>query len=437
MIRSLRRRLTALVLSGLLLILGATVGSINLLNWVNLKTQAEQILDILAENGGRRPGERWEERGEVPEDAPQIPVNDNSFTDESLQGTAQESGTLEALPFLPNQRASLSNSYTIFLDEAGAVEEWFSDRSDLYTEEEITALVRQVQAQGKDSGRVGDQFYRLSQRPQGEQLVVLDQRLEMSAMRRMLQVTLLVGLLAYLILGAGSVWVIRRMTRPVQEAFDKQKQFVWDASHELKTPLAVISANVDVLAGELGENEWLEYIRSEVRRTDKLVQNLLTLARMDRGTQEVRRERFDLSQAVLQVALPFESSVFEAGKTMDLEVAPGVACTGDADMLQQLTVILLSNAVKYSDPGGRITLTLEPRGQHCALSVHNTGPAISPQALPHVFDRFFREDAAHNRDTPGNGLGLSIAQTIVQAHQGKITVESEEGKGTTFTVVIP
>ena len=194
----------------------------------------------------------------------------------------------------------------------------------------------------------------------------------------------------------------------------------------------MISANAEVLAGEIGENEWLGYIQSEVKRTDHLVQNLLTLARMDKGSVEAVFRPFDLSQAVLQVALPFESTVFEAGKTMELDVPDGVMVKGDQDMIQQLVVILLSNAVKYSDDGGAIRVTLDARGP--VLKVHNTGPAISPEVLPHIFDRFFRGDAAHNRETPGNGLGLAIAQNIMDVHKGKITAESSPEAGTTFTV---
>ena len=155
-------------------------------------------------------------------------------------------------------------------------------------------------------------------------------------------------------------------------------------------------------------------------------------ARMDKGSVEAVFRPFDLSQAVLQVALPFESTVFEAGKTMELDVPDGVMVKGDQDMIQQLVVILLSNAVKYSDDGGAIRVTLEARGP--VLKVHNTGPAISPEVLPHIFDRFFRGDAAHNRETPGNGLGLAIAQNIMDAHKGKITAESSPEAGTTFTV---
>ena len=305
------------------------------------------------------------------------------------------------------------------------------------SDEQVQALADEIVAAGKKSGRIGTQYYRVSSEDHDRLLIVLDARLELAAARRVLRVTSLVAALACLALCAGAWLLIRRMFVPVQEAFERQKQFVWDASHEFKTPLAVISANAEVLSGEIGENEYLGYIRSEVRRTDRLVQNLLTLARMDKGTVSPQMKRFDFSKALMEVVLPFESTVFEAGRTLETDVPGGVSCRGDREMLQQLALILLSNALKYSDAGGRVRLTLRQRGHGCALEVYNTGPGIAADNLERVFDRFFREDASHSREVSGNGLGLAIARDIVQAHKGKIWAESEEGQWARFKVILP
>lgn len=472
MIRSFQRKITLLVLGFLLVILAGVVFAINYVNWKDLTDQAQYSLEVIVKNNGRRPGMRFRPEEEVPppwlqeqqepeaigadayaageeaedadEDGPEE-ADDGDVEDDLDYGNNYEDfldkiDEDESHPIRPEiQReadrefaANLSTFYTVRLDESGAILSWTSDRQELYTDEQVAACVKDALAAKKDFGRIGSQFFRLKAEDTGSFLVVLDARMEISRAHSLLKTTALTGLLAYLILGLTAALLIRRMTRPVQDAFDRQKQFVWDASHELKTPLAVISANAEVLAGEIGENEWLQYIQSEVKRTDHLVQNLLTLARMDKGTVEPVFRPFDLSQAVLQVALPFESTVFEAGKTLDLEVPDGVSVKGDEDMIQQLVVILLSNAVKYSDEHGSIRVELDPRGP--VLRVHNTGPAIDPEALPHVFDRFFRADSSHNRETPGNGLGLAIAKNIVEAHKGTITAESSPEKGTTFTV---
>ena len=436
MIRRLRRRMILLVLCGLLLASAGLVFAINYMNWTSLTSQAAGVLEMLSENNGQRPSplERWEgggrerlpdrEEGGGEEIAPpqMFPGRQGDW-----DGRRGRSDTLM-------NAANLSNSYTIYLDDEDNVTGWFSDRPDLYSDEDIQALAAAALSRGGSNGRVDTQFYRLIEQDEGKLLIVVDERLEMQSARNVLRVTLLVALAEDALLSVGAVLLIRRMVKPVDEAMEKQKQFVWDASHELKTPLAVIAANAEVLAGEVGESKPLQYIQSEVERTDHLLQNLLTLARMEKGTAAPRHEKFDLSRALLSVALPFESSVFEAGKTMEINIPDDISFTGDEEMIKQLAVILLSNAEKYSNPGGRIVLSLEARGEKRVLKVHNTGPAIPAQAQERIFDRFYRVDSSHNREIAGNGLGLAIARQIVDAHKGKITVQSAEGEGTAFTV---
>ena len=317
------------------------------------------------------------------------------------------------------------------------MKEWNSDRANLYTDEQVAALASRALACGTEFGRVGTQYFRLVEQTDSRRIMVVDARLERMAAHSVMRTTLLVAALACAILSLGAWLLIGQMVKPVEDAFERQKQFVWDASHEFKTPLAVISANAEVLAGEIGQNEYLGYIQSEVKRTDRLVQNLLTLARMDKGTVSARMERFDLSKALLGVALPFESTVFESGRTLETDIPEGVFIRGDSEMLQQLAVILLSNALKYSGEQGVIRMSLSQKGHGCRLSVYNTGPGISPENLERIFDRFYREDLSHNREINGNGLGLAIARKNVEAHKGKIWAESHYGKDAEFIVTLP
>lgn len=425
MIQQLRRKFTILVLVGLFFIVLLIVVSINGFHWYHITQQAQRSLQVLVENDGHRPEPK--------------PILNGSGSSFRLPPPLYYNQATNPTPFdQPEESAvDLFNFYTIRLDAAGNILSWFSDRSNLYHEEQIQALVSLIQTSGADFGRVETQFYHRVPKEPGTLLVVLDARMELERTYQLLYITLIVGLLAYLFMGIGASLLIHRMTLPVQDAFERQRQFIWDASHELKTPLAVISANVEVLADEMGENEWLGYIQSEVHRTNQLVQNLLILARMEQNTTHIPNQLFPLSQTILQVALPFESTVFEAGKSLTLAVTEGLTYTGNSDMIQQLVLILLSNAVKYSDPGSTITLTLVPKGTSQILSVHNTGRPISPDALPHIFDRFYREDASHSRDIPGHGLGLAIAKVITDHHGGSISVESNSEQGTCFTVILP
>jgi len=417
-----------LVLCGLLLASAGLVAAINWINWNSLETQAHGILDLLAENGGQRPLMLDTEHRDFDGQEPPVPLDEerdrNSFFRDRKNRSDLRSAT------------SLSSYFTAELDEDGGVCSWFSDRAELYTDDGIADLAAQIMAAGKDSGRIDTQFYRLVSREKGKLLIVVDQSLAMLDARRVLRLTVLLAVAEDALLSLGAIWLIRRMVKPVDEAMEKQKQFVWDASHELKTPLAVISANAEVLESEVGPSKPLEYIQSEVRRTDQLVQSLLTLARMEKGSVRAQHAPFDLSHTVLSVALPFESAIFEAGKQLNTVVPEGIAYTGDAEMIKQLCVILLSNAQKYSNPHGVITLSLEAKGDKRILKVHNTGPAIPEEAQEKIFDRFYRVDSSHNREIAGNGLGLAIAQSIVKEHKGKITVASREGEGTTFTVIL-
>ena len=421
MIQKLKRRMVLLVLAGLLLASAGLVAAINWMNWRSLDAQVSGVLDMLADNGGQRPGGLGdgEGRGFLPTGP--------------LGGERRD---MRRRDFSPLENAArLSTFYTIHLDAQGQVIRWDSDRADIYTDAEIAELARTILARGDAAGRVDTQFYRRVEQEGETLLIVVDARMDIQNARSVLRVTLLVALAETALLGAGALLLIRRMVRPVEEAMDKQKQFVWDASHELKTPLAVISANAQVLAQEAGNSQPLEYIQAEVKRTDHLIQNLLTLARMEKSGG-APHEKFDLSRAVTRVALAFEPVLFEAGKTLETQVAENIWHTGHEEMIQQLVTILLSNAQKYSDAHGRVTLSLTARGDKRILKVHNTGPAIPKEAQAKIFDRFYRADSSHNREIPGNGLGLAIAQSIVDAHRGKISVSSAEGEGTTFTVVL-
>ena len=428
MIKRLRLRMTAMVIAVLILVSAGIVLATHLANEHNIAAQAEETLSALAENGGA-PDFRKETPTPKPDD-------DDDDDDENRFGRKNDRREGRGQP--PEIRsgrdaaaAGLSNSYTITLNEDSSVASWTSERTDLYTDKQVAEIAQSALADGREYGRVGTQFYRKTDTG----LIVLDARLDFLSASNVLRSTILIAAVSCLLLSLLAWLLIRRMVQPVEDAFTRQKQFVSDASHELKTPLAVISANAEVLEQEIGENEYLGYIRSEVHRTDTLVNNLLTLARMDRGA-EAAMGRFDLSRALLDVILPFESTVYEAGKTMETDIPEGIDCTGNEDMVKQLAVILLSNALKYSDDGGRIEVSLKARGKQRELRVFNTGKAIAPEDQEHIFDRFWRADPAHGRETGGHGLGLAIARTIVDAHRGKITVDSREGFGSAFTVTL-
>ena len=233
---------------------------------------------------------------------------------------------------------------------------------------------------------------------------------------------------------------------PVQRAWDQQRRFVSDASHELKTPLAVILANTQILQRDKAlpadSRRWVDSTAEEAGHMKTLVNDLLQLARADEsvaGTADIlKRTDVDLSEIVSSAALEFDAVAFERGTSVEDSVAEGVHVQGDADWLRRMVRILIDNAVKYAAVGTTVKVTLEQRSKGCRLTVNNQGPTIPAEDLPHVFERFYRSDKARTRDggAGGFGLGLAIAKSTVDAHGGSIQCTSDEKSGTTFTVTL-
>ena len=223
--------------------------------------------------------------------------------------------------------------------------------------------------------------------------------------------------------------------KPVEEAFTKQKQFISDASHELKTPIAVISANAELLSGEIGENKWLSYIQSESERMNKLVTSLLTLTRIEMQSEKPQLTRFDICNAVMQVTMPFESVAFESGISLECELTEQIFINGNEQQLKQVVAILTDNAIKHCFYGGRVLVNVWLYKNKCHITVSNTGEPIPEELKEKIFERFFRSDESRHREENRYGLGLAIAKQIVDNHNGTISVNCEAGY-TTFEILI-
>lgn len=243
--------------------------------------------------------------------------------------------------------------------------------------------------------------------------------------------------------------VVRRLAswalKPVEEAWNQQRRFVSDASHELKTPLAVILANTQILEDDRelsGEaRRWVLSTSEEASHMKVLVEDLLALARADEevamgGTSQVRRE-VDLTSLVDSCALEFDAVAFERGCSLECHLASGVQVSGDPAQLERVVRILLDNATKYAEQGTAVRVGLARDARHACLTVSNRGEVIAPEDLSHLFERFYRTDRARKRQaTGGFGLGLAIAKSLVEAHGGRISATSDAAEGTTFTVLL-
>ena len=310
------------------------------------------------------------------------------------------------------------------------------------TAEEAAELALEA---GTNRGLLGSLKLRflVEQVPDGTMRIAFaDYTWETSSLRTLILSCLLIWCLAMAAFFFVGLFLSVLALRPAEKAWKQQRQFVADASHELKTPLTVILANTGIVLAHPDEpvsaqSKWLEYTQEEARQMKGLVEDLLFLAKSDAARQEFHAAELDLSEVVQGCLLPFEPVAFEAGVQLEARVDPGLTLTGDEAQLRRLIRILLDNGIKYAGGIGTVTLTLTRQQEKLRLSVHNTGAAIPPEHLPHLFERFYRADAARDRAQGGYGLGLAIAKAITEQHRGSITVASRPDTGTVFTVLLP
>lgn len=300
-------------------------------------------------------------------------------------------------------------------------------------------IIRQVYAAEKSEGILSDHHLRYLSvnMPYGRKLVFLDMAPENASMRLLRISILAAGAGAFLLFLLASYFSSRIMVKPVEQSMTKQQQLISDISHELKTPIAVIGASTDVIRSHGEEpvsqqEKWLDYIASETRRMSSMISDILQLARTNE-VPEASKEVLDLSELAYGAALPFESLCFERNRELDILVEPNLYIRAGRDALGQLISTLLDNACKYSNEGGKVFFRVRGEAEKILLSVRNTGTPIPQESLPHLFDRFYRVDAARTRSEGSYGLGLAIAKKLTEDNGGKIAVESNPRDGNTFT----
>lgn len=309
----------------------------------------------------------------------------------------------------------------------------------LENQELVTEIVQTALEQDSDSGVLKDYSLRYLRRvgTLSVRIAFTDCSVEQATVRSLLLRSVLIALAALVILTGLSYWLAGFAVRPVRRAWQEQKQFISDASHELKTPLTVILSSSELAAEERDPEKtqrYVEGIHAESLRMKALVEDMLTLARTENGTNQVQ-SAVDLSDTVLESVLAFEPVAFESGRELSYDIQPGLETQGVAVQLRRLADILLDNAVKYAAAGTSIRLLLRRGGRNALLQVEDRGETIPAEKIPHLFDRFYRADESR-AGGEGFGLGLAIAQNIVKNHGGSIGCTSEDGV-TRFTVTLP
>ena len=327
------------------------------------------------------------------------------------------------------------------------------DANDAYDEAIVTtdvdALVNMIMGEEGEEGVLEDlhiAWKRKDLEGFGSIVVLVDTTQRDEALKSQAMTSLLIFLGAMLALFAATWWLSSWALRPVEDAWDRQKRFIADASHELKTPLTVILANTQILQGDTNlpgtAMRWVDSTSEEAFRMNELVTELLELARADEATQSgssavLALADIDFSEMVEAATLEFDAVAFECGCFIESSIQPGIHVMGDRSWLERAVKVLLDNATKYADRNTLVQVSLRRDGKRVVYSVNNRGTVISQNDLDHIFDRFYRSDRARSRsDSGGFGLGLAIAKSVVEAHGGTISATSNALEGTTFTITL-
>lgn len=408
MIRRLRYRLVLVSMLSLIVVLGVIMGGLNAVNYQRIVRDSDGILALLGDNGGAFPS--IDEDYKWPEPAPRYRSRE--------------------LPFEMRY-------FSVLFDGEGSVLETDIERIAAIDGEEARNYALAVYGGGRTRGFQGIYRYlRCDEDDGGVRIIFLDCGRLLAQFKNVLGRSILISAIGLTAVFLLIVLLSARIVRPITQSYEKQKRFVSDAGHEIKTPITIIDADTEILEMDYGENEWLSDIRQQTSRMAELTNDLIFLSRMEEQETTTMID-FPLSDVVVETAASFQALALTREKQFEMDVEPMLSMEGNEKQMRQLVSILLDNAMKYSDNHGSIRLALRRQGKNIRLTVSNTTDGISKKTLDNMFERFYRGDPSRNSTTKGYGIGLSIAKAVVEVHRGRITATSVDGRTLTVTASFP
>lgn len=412
MLKKMRRRFVLSAVAAVSAVLLLLICGINVWNYIVMTDRVDNTMASFALHNGEAPPAP---RDNADREAPPADRNDRFFGAPS-----------------PEMKYMMRYFSVTFAD--GEISSTSTEFVKSITEEQAQEYAAQVYASGKERGFCGEYRFLRSDDGSSTQIVFLNVSPELSYMRTLLLVSSAVGLICLAAVAVLVAVFSKRAIAPYIRNIEQQKRFITAAGHELKTPITAISASADVLDMEIPGNEWVENIQKQAVRLSGLTAELVELSRLSEEQPFPERAEFSLSDAAWELAEAFTFSARAAGKQFTSDIEDNVTVFGDMSAFQKLTSILLENALKYSDPGGSIRLTVKRRGRRAEICVYNTVEHVERAEIPHFFERFYRSDKS--RSSAGNGLGLAAAKEIAEAHGGRISARTSDGKDITFRVVV-
>lgn len=405
MIKKLRQKFILISMFSLTFVIAIIIGIINIHNYSSIVKRADEKLELIINNNGIFPREKDNK----------IMPPDNKMSPEAPFETRYFSVT-----FNNNGEVIKVN-----IDRIAAIDE-------LSAESYATSLYNN----SKTKGFFKNYRYQSKTRDTETLYVFIDCQHDLITFREFLYASLLFSLIGITTIFLLVFFSSKIILKPISESYEKQKHFITDASHELKTPLTVIDASADVLEMEVGENEWITSIKDQVTRLTKLTEDLLMLSRMNE-TNRVIFTDFSLSEVLEDSIKRFESVAISQGKTIETNIPNNISYNGEINMISQLFSILLDNALKYTNEKGLIKVSLSETEKNKKIVFYNTCENIEIVNHDYLLERFYRKDSSRNSNTGGHGIGLSIAKSIIDNHKGKINIKSDDGKSITITITLP
>lgn len=394
MFKKTRIKIVAAIMLALVFLLGGTLCVIYLSSYYEVYQQDQEMLV-------RYIGSHF--KNEIP-DVQKIPRLDNP-----PKGFDRDNAFL------------LSTFYCVVLSEDGEVIRIEDNDGTVHSDDHLAEFAITAVQKGDTHGTLEKLIYRIANGDGVIFVAFMDNTIVTKSITTLFRYTLIFGGIAVILIFFLSLYLARRIVQPLEESYHKQKQFISDAGHELKTPVSVVSTNAELLSREIGENQWLANIQFENGRMAALISQLLELARTENITPNP--SQVDFSRIVTGEALPFEGVAFEKGLTLVCDVDEAVYVSGSGDQLGRLVSILIDNAIEHSVADGTVRISLKNERGAARLVVINEGNAIPQEQQKLIFERFYRADPSRTGEDHHYGLGLAIAKAIVNSHHGKISVE--------------
>ena len=430
MINKLRYRVITYTIISVALVLFILMAIINAANYIDKDRHADAVLSYLAENDGEFPmhgghGPKGMEQGNTENNT----NNQGEFNKADKKDKRGFGDMTEETPFE-------TRFFSVTLKEDGTVKSINTGKIAAVSSSEAVTMAGNAAASGKSTGYDGNYKFLVHDLEGETQYIFLDCTKDLGAVKSFLKISLLISALGLIAISVLVVLLSPRMIKPIAESYAKQKEFITNAGHELKTPMAVIGSCTEVIEMQSGENKWTAGIKEQVKRLTDLTNHMVALAKMDEGTNDLPMEDLNFSKLVDDALEGFSLEAEHKKRPFEKNIEEGINIKGNKTLLNELISILADNALKYATGDEPIKFSLSKRGNKVQLVEENSADGLSAGSQNRLFDRFYRDDASHSSETPGSGIGLSMAQSIVEAHGGTITAESPDGERLIITATL-